>query len=464
MDAAYRFAEFAAGTRFSDLPPEVTDMVKRDILDTLGCWLAGEDSHLDRAVLEVMRDMGGKPEATVLATGEKLPAARAGFVNGVRIVNTDFDDHHDPAHCHLGAASVPTAFAVAELLGGVSGEELITAFAVGAEIACRLGRYTEGRNPAIVMGGWDYTYTTGIFSSAVIAAKLMGLDAEGIHNAIGIAYHQTAGTSVSAMDGADTKDLGSGFACACGIQSAQLAARGVTGAKNAIDECPGSFALQYNSGADRELLVSELGSRWELLYLGFKEHPCCTNTHRHIDAVRDLMAEHAIGPGEIREIILNLSPMIYPMSQPEETTKRPPDTLSGKFSIPWTVACMAARGRVGIDEFLPAALADPEILDMAGKVTSVCDESLPDFNAPADVAIVTDRGTFAGKTRTELYGHWTNPMSTEVLQDKFRLCVASGTHGFTAEEVEALIGQIMTLETAPDATILIKMAGGNKHV
>ena len=464
MDAAYRFAEFAAKTKYDDLPESVVEMVKLDILDTLGCWLAGSDSDLDRAVLQLMKEMGGTPEASVLGTKDKLPAARAGFVNAVRVVNVDFDDHHDPAHCHIGASAVPAALAMAEKVGGVTGRQLITAVAVGAEIASRLGRYTVPRNPAVVMGGWDYTETLGIFSAAVIAAKLLGLTEEGIHNALGIAYHQAAGTSVSAMDGADTKDLGSGFACAYGIQSALLAEKGLTGAKNIFDECPGSFALQYNAGCDREALVSELGKRYELLYLGFKEYPCCTNTHRHIDAVRDLMAEQRIAPEEIREIRLHLSPMIYPMSQPEEITKRPPDALSGKFSIPWTVACMAARGRVGIAEFLDEARSDPAILDMAQRIVSVCDERLPDFSTPAEVHIVTVRGTFSTRTKAELYGHWTNPMKPEALKQKFRACVESGGSGLGSIQQESLIDAVMSLEQMKNAVDLITMAGGKSNV
>lgn len=454
MDASYKFAKFVADLKYEDIPAAIVSIVKRDIQDTIGCMLAGSSNRVVDAVLELMEDMGGAEECRTFAHGAKLPAASAAFVNGTMVFVTDYDDLCDPANLHIGAASIPVALAMAEKLGSVSGRELITAVTAGMEIACRLGIHTVRRTPGEVMGGWDYIFLLGIFSAAAITAKLLKLNEEQILNALGIAYHQAAGTSISARDKADTKIMGGGFACKAGILSALLAQKGVTGAKNIFDECPGSLAFQYNAGCDREALVAGLGEDYALQYLGFKAYPTCGNVQRHIDAVLRIMEENAIDPAEITEVVLNVAEMIYPMCIPEEITKCPPDIISAQFSIPWTSACAAARKRVTLAEFEPEALQAGDIRAMAQKITCVCDTSLEHYRVPAQVTIKTARGEFTGMTREYQTGHWANPISQEFLDAKFRDC--AGYCVKPVADVDGLLGILSRLEELDNAMTLVE--------
>jgi len=456
MDAAYQFAKFAYETQYEDLPESVVEIVKKDVLDTMGCWLGGGDSSVVKALIDLYAEAGGKPECTVLGHGLKLPAPQAGLINAARVVTVDFDDHHEPAHAHIGSTSIPTALAIAERVGGVTGKDMICAIAVGSEVACRLGKNTVKRHPDRVMGGWDYTFTLGVFSAAIVAAKLLGLDAEGIHNALGIAYHQTSGTDLSAMEGADTKDLGSGFACQAAIVSALLAQKGVTGARSIFDEYPCSFAYQYNNGCDREALTRDLGSQWDVEFLGFKEYPSCTNTHRHADAVKKIMEENAVAPEEITKIVAHVSPMVFGMCEPPEVTKTPPDGISARFSIPWVIACMAQRRRVGINEFTEEGIRSRDLLDMAARVECICDETLADYASPAEIEIVTKRGSFRGRTKHELYGSFEDPMTWDSLVEKFRSCAETADPPLKAGAAEALLGLISSLEFQEDIVSLIR--------
>ena len=458
MDASYRFASFIADLKYEDIPLEIVERVKLDIMDTLGCMIAGSDSESVAKMIRVMRKMSDREEATVFAhDGLKLAAADAAFVNGSMTFVIDYDDLCDPANLHIGAASVPVALALSETLGGVSGKDMITALTAGMEIACRLGIHMKRRIPDEVMGGWDYIFLLGIFSAAAIASKLLGLNGEQIQNALGIAYHQAAGTSMSARDKADTKIMGSGFACRAGILSACMAAEGLTGAKNIFDELPGSLANLYNRGVDREALVRDLGTDFALKYLGFKAYPCCGNTQRHVDAVLRLVRENSIRPEEIREIRLHVAEMVYPMCVPYEETRAPKSMMAAQFNFPWTSASAAARGKLTMREFTDEALRDPVILDTAQKLICIPDPSLAHYREPALVEIDTDRGTFSVKTSEFQTGHWANPMSREALEAKFRDCCGFGARPLSEDESNGIIRCIASLENAGDTSALIRL-------
>jgi 2-methylcitrate dehydratase PrpD len=125
--------------------------------------------------------------------------------------------------------AVPSAFAVAQSIGAISGKDFITAIAAGVDIHCRFGEATKKAKPSIPEGGWHYTPLYGYFSSAAIAGKLYGFDREKLINALGIAYHQCAGNLQAVVDGSVMKRIGPGLASRGGITAALMAGKGITG-------------------------------------------------------------------------------------------------------------------------------------------------------------------------------------------------------------------------------------------
>ena len=91
-DAAILFARNVLNTRFKDIPPEVVKVTKRDILDTLGCALAGSSSPGTKELLEVLKEFAGRQESTVWLFGERLPSVHAALANGSMAHARDFDD------------------------------------------------------------------------------------------------------------------------------------------------------------------------------------------------------------------------------------------------------------------------------------------------------------------------------------------------------------------------------------
>src|SRR6188474_297528 len=100
---------------------------------------------------------------------------------------------------------------------------------------------------------------SGPFAAAATAAKLLKLDATATRHALGIALSQAAGTQQSNIEQALTKRLQGALSARSGVFSAQLAQRGITAPREAIEGKFGLFAL-YQEGNPLKILDG-LGSR-----------------------------------------------------------------------------------------------------------------------------------------------------------------------------------------------------------
>ena len=267
-DAAILFARNVLNTRFKDIPPEVVKVTKRDILDTLGCALAGSSSPGTKELLEVLKEFAGRQESTVWLFGERLPSVHAALANGSMAHARDFDDTYDLGLVHVGASTVPAAFAIAERKGKVSGKDIITACALGQDMILRMAASVTQWND------FHATGTLGIFGSAAAAGKLLNLNENEMISALGIAYAQSSGNAQAMHDGVLSKRLQPANAARGGVFAALLAQNGFTGATQSLEGTSGFFKVYYNNNYDRKVLLADLGKTFEGIKLGFKPYPC----------------------------------------------------------------------------------------------------------------------------------------------------------------------------------------------
>jgi 2-methylcitrate dehydratase len=80
-----QIANFALGLKYADLPQEVVREVKRFLYDSIGCAFGGYTTHDVQIVKAIYADMGGKPEATVIGSGDKITAYNATFLNSLMV-------------------------------------------------------------------------------------------------------------------------------------------------------------------------------------------------------------------------------------------------------------------------------------------------------------------------------------------------------------------------------------------
>jgi 2-methylcitrate dehydratase PrpD len=262
----------------------------------------------------------------------RLPALLAALVNGAAAHALDYDDVNMAMPGHPSVAILPGLLALAELKSS-SGRDVITAFVAGYETACRIGAALQ---PGHYNLGFHSTGTVGSFGAAAACARLLGLDAEAIAMALGIAGTQAAG--LKSQFGTMCKPFHAGRAAQNGLLAARLAERGFSSRTDLV-ECVQGFALTHGPDFVPEAALAAPEAGFHLLANLFKYHAACYFTHAPIECARQLRAEHRLTPDMIAGITIKIDASCDRVCN----IPVPVDGLQSKFSLRQTVA-MALAG------------------------------------------------------------------------------------------------------------------------
>jgi 2-methylcitrate dehydratase PrpD len=366
----------------------------------------------------------------------------------------DFDDVHEAAVMHPGIASIPVVMAVGEAQGKLSGKEFITCTALGVDMMCRLAlATTPGKSPIDL--GWHLTTLFGFMGSAATAARVMGLNEGKIVDAIGIGYHQSGGNGQCVKDGALTKRLGPGFAVKGGITAALMAKAGVTGAKNSLEGEWGLYKQYMDGDYGPEILIADLGKKFEGVNVAIKPYPCCRGIHPAIDAGLALALEENIRSTDIKEIVLSVTDAhLKLLCQPLDAKRSPRSPVDAQFSIPWGVASAIVGGRVGLEDFTDSAIKNGTVLELTQKMQVEVDNALHKPGPePTRVKVLTKDGKVFVKVVENPLGSLERPMSYEDCTRKFADCAKS----LGAERIDKIVELVGRLERLEDIREIIHL-------
>jgi 2-methylcitrate dehydratase PrpD len=384
-------AKFALETKAADMPEAVLAGARNALIDTLGVALAGLAEPAADIAARWVAELGARSQATLWGRTLGSSAAEAAFANGVASHALDFDDSHPSFRGHPSATMLPAALAVGEV-NGASGEEILAAYALGLEIAGKLGRALGHGH---FLRGWHTTATVGVLASTAVAARLAGLDVHGLRIAWGIAASQVSG--LVRNFGTMTKPLHAGNAARCGVVSAWMAQHGFT-ADGAIFDGRHSVLDTYGEGDGVPLheLVGELAQPWEINTPGVyaKRWPCCYSNHRAVGGLFRLMDEHKLGADEVTEVAIGF----LPGTDTALVSRDPQTALEGKFSIEYVAAATLLDRALTLETFTDAMVQRPEIRGIMQKVRRyriADDEVYSGITGYTDVTVTTARGKFA---------------------------------------------------------------------
>lgn len=455
-DLGLIFARHAVSSSFRALPSDAVRAAKQSTLDTLGVMLGASGQMAAMSgIIELLKDTGGKQESTVLGFGGKIPAVNAAFVNGAMAHGLDFDDHLPEGH-HPSSSLVPSLFAVAQRVGGVSGEDFITALALGQDLFARLRKNVAWKQD------WLLTPVLGAFSAAAACGKLLRLNERQIVNAFGIASCQAAGTFQSAYGtGGDLRGIYAGFAAKAGLFSALLAQAGLTGTAAPMEGKAG-FLEVYFGEWDRNAMVSELGIDFQGDTILYKLWPSCGVTHAYIHTALQLLG----GPcrtDDVSKIEVYGGDFARRLSEPVELRRRPATVLDAKFSIPYTVALALVRGTVGVGDFSEERRRNPDILSVADRIEFVADMKYDwGKELPAGAVRITRKNgetLFAEAQHDETPGASKRPLSWSELTTKFVDCSAYAVHPVSGDVQQHVIRGVKELETSIDVCAVVELLG-----
>jgi 2-methylcitrate dehydratase PrpD len=407
VTASETFAEWALSLRADDIPAEVRHAAKRHLLDGLGCAIA---AHRSGAAPYATALVDGVDEATVIGSGARASVPRAALANGILVHALDFDDTHTGALVHSTASSLPAAFAVGEATGA-SGAHVLAATIAGCEMTSRLGAaVTHGFHER----GFHATSVCGVFASALIASKLLGLDPATTANALGIAGSAAAGSLEFLNTGSSTKQLHPGFAAMNGIVAARLAKAGADGPATIFEGPHGLFRSYIGVEVDPDALTEGLGDRWETTQITIKPYPACQLSHASLDA----LAASGVTADAVETVTFELTPGVSSIVAGKPEPRTP---YEGKFSLEYCAAALLLDGELGISSFEPAALGRVDVLALAARIAwrPRAFEG-PPAEAPGICEIRLKDGTVLRGEVSKSRGGPDAPLSDDELLAKFR--------------------------------------------
>lgn len=424
---AWRLAEFVRAACPADLPAIVRHEATRSFVNWLGCALGGSRDPVARIAAEALCECAGKPEATLIGAKRKVDVLTAALLNCISSGAHAFDDTHADMVLHPAGPIAASILALAERMP-TKGEDFLLALVLGIEVQSRLARAIVVP-PAECDVGWYLTGLTGGVGAAAAAGKLLGLSAEQIAWACGIACGEASG--FRAMHGSMASPMIPAHAGQTGLRAALMAQRGYTGSAHCIEGDRGFLHL-YSRKPNPAALTDRLGSSYEVLRNTYKPYPCGIVIHPVIDACLELHAKHAIDYRNVKRVEVKANTVAITLAD----LAHPADGQQCKVSIQHWVAVSLTDGAAGVAQQDTGRVRSPEIVALRDRVSVTADADIAPDAADITIYLQDDRMLHCHIAHS--IGSAGNPMSDRDLDVKF----ANLARGSIADsEISGLLAQ-----------------------
>ncbi len=439
MTQAEQLAAFVVRASYEVLSQDARHQLKIRVLDALGCAFGALEGPPIKMLRDQLEDFGGNPLATLIG-GSKTAPDRAALYNSALVRYLDFNDSYLAKHetCHpsdnLGAVLAASEYAHRH------GREFLTALAIAYQVQCRLSDVAPVRAK-----GFDHT-TQGAYAVAAGVARALGLDQNGVANAIaisGTAYNALRVTRTGSLS--NWKGLAYPNTAFGATHAAFLAMRGITGPlevfegnKGLMDAITGHFELDWS----HENLES-------VRRTSVKKYNAEFHSQSALEGILELRAARRIRPEEIEHVNIDIFDVAYHIiGGGEEGDKQRVRTKEeADHSLPYMVAVALLDGEVSPAQYAPERILRQDVQSLLRKVTIRPDESLSKrFPAemPCRVMITLKDGQTLSIEQQDYEGFYTRPMSWEQAVAKFERLAAPHTG---AQQRTSLIETVAHLET-----------------
>ncbi len=442
------------GAHFEDLDEQTVRHAKDRVIDTVGCLAGGAFAAGNEQLVELIKGRGGRPEATILMYGGRVPASEAAMVNCILCRSYDFEPvspvvEGRSAPGHVSGTTVMTALSLGERVGA-GGRELLLAMLLGDDLTARLLSTSEFS----LALGWDGNGLANALGATAIAGRLLRLSEKQLRNAFGLVLNQLSGTAQNLWEGTTAFKLPLGLAARNGVFAAELALAGWTAPKDALRGQFGYYHLFATGIRDEELLTKDLGKKfWS--DMTFKPYPCCRSTHGLIDCALEILRLYRPDPSSVRRVICRVPRHAGTgfLAQPWTIGEFPQG--NALFSFRYTVATALLRGSVKPAHFTEEAIRAADVNEFI-KMIEV--ESSSSSDSPWALTVVTEDGrAYSAEVRVPKGDIPGNPLSREELLAKFRdnLSFAGKHSPSAAERLLALLDNLEMLETGEEIVRLL---------
>lgn len=349
-------ARHAAKTSFDDIPKEVIEHAKEEILDLVGRTMCGNKTFPGKTIVDYVREMKSAPEASVMGAGFKTTAAYAAFANASLAHCLELEDIGENATFDA-TGILCSVLAIGEKVGA-SGKKVLESYIAGHEIQGRVCRASVPSTSKRVS-----QFKHGFLGCATGAAKVLGMDAEGIAMSISLAASQASGLFPSSATMAHYLDFRT--AARSGVEAATLVQKGIR-ARTDILEAEHCYLEELVGPGDYDLnqMTREWGKDWAASNVLIKRYSCCFLAHRPLDTIITMMKENNITNDDIESAELEIGLYGLMLLRIDEPTNE----YEMHFSYKHVLAAAMLTGRAWVDSFTEDKVTDPRYVAARKKI------------------------------------------------------------------------------------------------
>lgn len=424
---------------FDAIPEATVHKAKMAILNYIGGSLPGAKAKAVEAEKALWKGWGAAGDCPVLGSREKLSPIAAAAVNAMMGQVFLQEDCHESSISHPGVIVIPTALALAHSMH-LDGRALIEGVVCGYEGQGRIGRCLI--RPGFPRNGLRPAACVGPFGSVSAAAKLLGLDAGGIRDAISIAGNSCSGVMECTVFGSDDMCIQNCYSAKNGIQAAFEAKYGLHGAYTILEGRFGLGMALNNCRCDWSILGGD--DYFEIDDTFIKIYPGCGHVLPTAQAAVELVKKHGLRAEDVERV--EVGTRAVGKSFPGCDNPGPFEGhISAMMSHQFMVGAALCRGNV--DVAAVKNYADPAIYEMAQRVSVSVDsevDALPESGGRVTMYL-RDGRVF------ESFQHETLPQSDKGVIERMR---ANGAEFYSPGRLEKIISTVMELEKLRDVSEL----------
>lgn len=446
-------AEYAVGVS-GELSDRVRHETRRRVLDSIGTALGAFHQSTPTVARRYAYQMPFSTGSLIWGTPFRTTPEAATLANGVAIRYFDFNDTYlglEPLHPSDMIAGMA---AMGEWINA-SGRDLILAIAIGYEVGVNLCDALSVRK-----FGWDHPIITSIGATSGLC-RMMGLSERETENALSLTIvphvpmRQTRAGELSMWKGAAAADAVRQSVYAC-----LLAASGMQGPFQPFEGEMG-FVRQLVGGSipNKAALapIFEGKSPTRLADTYIKAWPVEYHAQSGVDAALQLRKE-IDDPTRISRIKIATFKASYEIIGKDPEKWHPKTRETADHSLQYIVTAALLDGRVNQDTFRMERITDPVIQKMLQDAVTLEEDDTLTAGYPEGIPNRVEVEMVDGKRYVREVkfppGHARNPMSDELLHDKY-VSLATPMLG---EEGAAKVAQVVdSLESVPNVRALTRL-------
>jgi 2-methylcitrate dehydratase len=450
-----RLVDDAYAIEFASLSPDVVAQAKRVLVDCVACAVGGAGSAPARAVESVAGQLGGRPEATVIGSGQRTSSVAAALVNGTMLRYLDYMDtvlFEAPSGAvsatHPSELVLPIV-ATAEA-NRRSGRDLIEAIAIAYELAAVLCEALE--NAPLRDLGWHHA-TLAPYILPAVAGRLSGASAAESVRATGLAgLHNVVLNNVDA-DGeepSDARNVVYPLVAANCLVDLALARAGLGGSERILEGRQGFVEVVGRGAWSLDRLRPGYGCEG-ILRVWMKSVVACVLGQGSTSALIQLMTDARIAADEVDQVDVLVKPAAL-AHMGEESRRFPTTKETADHSLYFLSAVAIRDGVVGPAQFDAAVYEDESIRALAGRVElGELRQGGSGSPAAAAVTVRTRDGSIHEGSVDCPPGHPDSPFTDADVERKLRVC-AGGR--LSDAQLDRFLDTVSRLETLDEVTEL----------